>query len=139
MKNQIKIVLMDFVNSHGELIYNFLSKYTEVLWLDAKNLEISLLYCSKLKDKIICCPLAWEIDSETNKEYISNITKNNIMISSYDDKLLYPWSYNGVVPACSNIQLEIDNNIIMTGTSAYCTYLSILALYNPNYIIKRAN
>ena len=133
-----RIILIDEDNSHKDLMINlfknefypYLKDNINISFMDVNNIDFSL------KDNIICVPIAFEkVDI---KKWIK-LGNNNIVIAAVDEEYLYPWSISNIIPANYMIHWATnmdEHDIGITGTSAYCVFLSILALNGKDFLLK---
>ena len=134
---QKNIIVIDKNNFHKETIMgtikNGLYPYLE------KNINISFMEYDKInfniKNSIFCVPIAF--DRGPIKEWIKLAT-NNIVIAAKDEEYSFPCNISNVIVADKNIHWAGQVNkkdTAITGTSAYCAFLSILALNGKSFLL----
>ena len=136
-----KIILFDFDNQHGQIMYNLIKnpfhpelENIDVIWekidgfLDLENKLIKYLNEEKC---VFSFPIAWSEDDEEIKNMLEIISLKNIIIGAFDEKFNYPWSYPYVITSDKNLHWATQLNGFdhaVTGTSSMCMLLSIIAL-----------
>lgn len=132
------IILIDKDNYHKEIIMNlfqnefypYLKDNIKITFMDETNIDFNI------KDCIICVPIAFE--AVNIKKWI-HLANNNIVIASVDEEYQYPWCISNIFSANHPLHWATNVNeqdIGVTGTSAYCVLLSILALNGKEFLIN---
>lgn len=140
-KKYNKIVLFDFDNQHGQIMYNLIKNPfhpelndIDIVWEKINgffDLKQKLIKYLNVEKHIFTFPLAWSEDNKEISDILEILSLKNILIGAFDEQFNYPWSYNYVITSEKNLHWATQLNgfdYAVTGTSSMCMLLSIVAL-----------